>query len=82
MFSGAQQLVESFFVELSAQLKIRPDLAQVGRDLEDYGETFSGMVWLPLIGPWIERGRGATKILLELADKYLAGWRPKDFGDE
>jgi hypothetical protein len=20
--------------------------------------------------------------LLELADKYLAGWRPKDFGDD
>ena len=44
MFSGAQQLVESFFVELSAQLKIRPDLAQVGEDLEEYGEAFSGMV--------------------------------------
>lgn len=42
MFSGAQQPVESFFVELPAQLKIRPDLAQVGQDLEDYGETFSG----------------------------------------
>ena len=26
MFSGAQQLVESFFIELSAQLKLRPAL--------------------------------------------------------
>ena len=27
------------------------------------------------------RPEGADE-LLELADKYLAGWRPKDFGDE
>src|SRR5206468_5102130 len=45
MFSGAEQLVESFFVELAAQLKIRPGLAEVGKDLEDYGEIFSGMAW-------------------------------------
>jgi predicted KAP-like P-loop ATPase len=43
MFSGAKQLVESFFIELAAQLKIRPELAEVGKDLEDYGETFSGL---------------------------------------
>jgi predicted KAP-like P-loop ATPase len=63
MFSGAEQLVESFFIELAAQLKIRPDLANLGKDLEDYGDVFSGMAWLPLIGPWIERGRGAIKII-------------------
>lgn len=73
MFSGAQQLVESFFVELSAQLMIRPDLAQVGQDLEDYGETFSGMVWLPLIGPWIERGRQATKVLAKVLQRRKEG---------
>jgi predicted KAP-like P-loop ATPase len=55
MFSGAQQLVESFFFELSAQLKIRSDLAEVGKALEDYGEAFAGVAWLPLVGPWIER---------------------------
>lgn len=42
MFSGAEQLVDQFFIELTAQLKIRPGLAQVGRALEDYGEVFSG----------------------------------------
>ncbi len=67
MFSGAQQLVEIFFIELAAQLKIRPGLAEVAKDLENYGSMFSGMVWLPFIGPWIERGRGLTKIL----NKYL-----------
>jgi len=41
MFSGAAQLVESFFIELTAQLKIRPDLADVGKELENYGDLFS-----------------------------------------
>lgn len=63
MFSGAEQLVQSFFVELAAQLKVRPDLAAIGKGLEDYGEMFSGMAWLPLVGPWIERVRGVAKIL-------------------
>lgn len=73
MFSGAEQLVESFFVELSAQLKLRPGLAEVGKDLEDYGETFSGMSWLPLVGPWIERGRVATKILAKILQRRKEG---------
>ncbi len=67
MFSGAEQLVESFFVELSAELKLRPDLAEVGEDLASYGEAFAGLGWLPVVGPWIERGRGAAKVL----GKYL-----------
>lgn len=73
MFSGAEQLVESFFVELAAQLKVRPGLAEVGRDLEDYGETFSGLAWLPLVGPWIERGRGATRILGRILQRRKEG---------
>ncbi len=73
MFSGAQQLVESFFVELAAQLRLRPGLAEVGKDLEDYGETFSRMVWLPFVGPWIERGRGLTKILSKILQRRKEG---------
>jgi hypothetical protein len=73
MFSGAEQLVESFFVEVAAQLRIRPGLAEVGKDLEEYGEIFSGMAWLPLVGPWIERGRGATKILGKILQRRKQG---------
>ena len=62
MFSGTEQLVESFFIELSAELKVRPGLDDLGRSLEDYGEIFSGLSWLPLVGPWIERGRIATNL--------------------
>lgn len=66
MFSGAQQLVESFFVELASQLKLRRELADVGKGLEDYGEAFSGLAWLPF-GTWIERGR----LLLQGTGKSL-----------
>ena len=73
MFSGAQQLVESFFVELSAQLRVRPDLSEVAKDLEEYGEAFSGIAWLPLVGPWIERGRGATRVLAKALQRRKEG---------
>jgi len=73
MFSGAQQLVDSFFIELAAQLKIRPGLAEVGKDLEEYGETFSGMAWLPIVGPWLERAQGAAKILGKVLQRRKEG---------
>lgn len=80
MFSGAEQLVEAFFVELSAQLKLRPGLDDVGKTLEDYGEMFSGMGWLPVVGPWIERGRGAAQILAKILQRRkegVGGYRAK-----
>ena len=43
MFSGTAQLVESFFIELAAQLKIHSDLAEIGEKFEAYGEIFSGL---------------------------------------
>lgn len=73
MFSGLEQLTQSFFLELSAQLKLRPGLSDVGAKLDDYGEIFSGMGWLPLLGPWIERGRGAAKILAKVLQRRKEG---------
>lgn len=73
MFSGAEQLVESFFIELSAQLKVRAGFGEVGKLLEDYGESFSGLGWLPLVGPWIERGRTATKVIAKLLQRRKEG---------
>jgi predicted KAP-like P-loop ATPase len=73
MFSGAEQLVESFFIELAAQLRLRSDLADVGKALEDYGEMFSGMSWVPLIGPWIEGGRVASQLLGKLLQRRKEG---------
>ena len=73
MFSGAEQLVESFFTELSAQLKIRPGLEEIGKDIEEYGEAFSGLVWLPVLGPWIERGRSLSKIVSQFLQRRKEG---------
>src|SRR6266702_3551835 len=73
MFSGAEQLVESFFVELAAQLRIRKGLQDIGKNLEEYGEVFSGMAWVPFVGPWIERGRGLTKILSKILQRRKEG---------
>ena len=77
MFSGAEQLVESFFVEISVQLKLRPELAELGDNLENYGEIFSGMGWLPLVGPWIERSRAATNVLAKLLQRRKEGVRER-----
>ena len=73
MFSGAEQLVESFFIELAAQLKVRPELSEIAKDIEQYGESFSGLAWLPIVGPWIDRGRGAAKILSKILQRRKEG---------
>lgn len=68
MFSGAQQLVESFFAELSAQLRGRGDRCfdHLGKSFERYGEVFSGMGWLPLVGPWTDRMKLVFRTLAKL----------------
>jgi predicted KAP-like P-loop ATPase len=73
MFSGAQQLFESFFAELAAQLRLRPGLAEIGKDLEEYGETLSGFAWVPVVGPWIDRVRMAAKILTKALQRRKGG---------
>ncbi|HEX8696584.1 MAG TPA: P-loop NTPase fold protein, partial [Longimicrobium sp.] len=73
MFSGAEQLVESFFTELAAQLKLRPRFAEIAKNIEEYGEAFSGLAWLPIIGPWIERGKGASKLISEILQRRREG---------
>ena len=73
LFSGTDQLVESFFVEVSAQLKLRPGLLELGKALENYGELFSGMGSLPLVGPWIEGARTTTKIVARILQRRKEG---------
>ena len=59
MFSGTEQLVERFFTELSAELKLR-NLAKVGKAFEDYGEAFNGGagVMVKLLGRFLRRRHG------------------------
>ena len=63
MFSGTDHLVQLFFAELSVQLKLSRELADVGKVLEAYAELFSVMDWLPVVGPWVMRLQKAVKIL-------------------
>ena len=73
MFSGADQLVQAFFIELSSQLKLRPDLAEIGKLIEDYGEIFSGLGGLPLVGNWIEQGKAVTDTIAKLLQRRKQG---------
>jgi hypothetical protein len=70
MFSGAEQLVEAFFTELSAQLKLKPGrLGTIAGEIEAYGELLSPLSILPFVGSWIERIRGAGAALKKFQDR-------------
>lgn len=73
MFSGTEQLMQSFFSELSAQLRLWPDLNEIGEAIGTYGDLFSGMGWLPIVGPWIERGHKATEAISKVLQGYKEG---------
>jgi predicted KAP-like P-loop ATPase len=57
MFSGVDRLMDAFFSEVSAELKLLPQLSEAGKELEEYGELLSGFGWIPIVGPWAERAR-------------------------
>lgn len=67
MFSGTEQLVERFFAELSAQLKLR-NLKELGTALEEYGAVLTGR-----LGFWIK----LTGIFLRRRSRGLSGHREK-----
>lgn len=70
MFASTDQLVAAFFAEVSSQLKERrPRLEAIADGLADYGEAFSGLAWLPVVGTWIERGRLLTRGAARIAGR-------------
>jgi len=70
MFSGAEQLVEAFFTELSAQLKEKPGkLGIIAGEIEAYGELLSPLSFLPFIGSWIDRIRGAGSAIRKFQER-------------
>lgn len=65
MFSGTQQLVEHFFDELTAQLKIRPDLSnKIGKALDNYSDVFTGVARVATkgLGRFLQRKKKKTGI--------------------
>ena len=73
MFSGTSQLIERFFLELAAQMRLRKDIAEVGKELEQYGEMLAGLGWIPVLGPWLERVRVVLRFGSRIAPKKNGG---------
>lgn len=64
MFSGTAQLVESFFAELAAQLKVRGRrFARIGKLLARYGGVFSGLLSVVTGDPLVS---GIGKVLSKI----------------
>ncbi|MGV8966612.1 MAG: KAP family P-loop NTPase fold protein [Cellulomonas sp.] len=78
MFSGAEQLIDRFFIEVAAQLKLKPGLDETAKRVLEYGDAFAGLGWLPVVGTWIERGRliaGGAKKLLDRRNEGIGARR-------
>ncbi|MFI5697454.1 P-loop NTPase fold protein [Kribbella sp. NPDC051586] len=70
MFSGTEQLVESFFGELAAQLRLKGDkVSGIAKELESYGEIFSPISLIPVVGGWFDRARGVVTSVRKLQEK-------------
>lgn len=80
MFSGAQQLVDSFFVEIGAELKLKPGLEEIAEGIQDYGDDLSGLAWVPVLGPWVAGSWRLARFFSQMAKrrrKGLAGRRQR-----
>lgn len=73
MFSGANQLIDAFFIELSAQLKLIPKYAEIGQSLEEYGAMFSKLNSIPILGTWIEGISTGADILGKMLNRRKDG---------
>ena len=79
MFSGTEQLVDSFFRELSAQLQLKEGrLAAIASEVEAYGDLLSPVAdavtilsALPLAG-WLGRARNAASAVKRFQERRKA----------
>jgi hypothetical protein len=75
MFSGTEQLVNAFFVELAAQLKVKDGkkLAKIAGEIEAYGDLLNPLLTslavLPFVGGWIERVGKAAGAFRKFAER-------------
>jgi energy-coupling factor transporter ATP-binding protein EcfA2 len=71
MFSGAEQLIHTFFAELAAQLRLkRGRFEKLADDFDTYGDLLSPLTAIPLLGAWLDRVRGAGKALKKFKDSH------------
>ncbi len=70
MFSGTEHLVQSFFAELSVQLRFKPDLSDIGESLERYGEL---LAVVPFVGAWAARGVAISRAARRIRKRQHRG---------
>ena len=63
MFSGSEHLVEAFFSELTAHVRLKLDLDDIGKLLDKYGDYLFAA---PFVGSWAAR----LKLLLGMAGSW------------
>lgn len=74
LFSGSDQLLESFFLDVGAQFRDRgARLADLATDIEAYAEVVAPLKWLPIVGVWVERARSVTKAVKKAAERRRGG---------
>ena len=74
MFSGTDELLQSFFIEVGAQFRGQGDrLADLANDIERYGEVVAPLRLLPVIGVWIERARTVAAGLKKALERRKGG---------
>ncbi|MBQ1054496.1 AAA family ATPase [Micromonospora sp. C32] len=70
MFSGTDELVQTFFRELAAQMRLKdPKVAAIAESVNTYADLLSPVEALPLVGAWFSRFRGAAKVVAEYQEK-------------
>ncbi|WP_406083576.1 KAP family NTPase [Micromonospora zamorensis] len=66
MFSGTDELVQTFFRELAAQMRLKdPKVAAIAESVNTYADLLSPVEALPVFGAWFSRFRGAAKVIAE-----------------
>ena len=70
IFSGSDELVQSFFRELAAQMRLKGDrLAEIASTVDAYSDLLSPVSAIPFIGAWFDRFRGAAKAIKDIQEK-------------
>jgi hypothetical protein len=70
MFSGSDQLMESFFNEMAGQLRLKGKRFETIADaLDSYSQLLTPFMGLPLVGVWLARFRSASGYVKKVTDE-------------
>lgn len=70
MFSGAEQLIESFFNEMAGQLRLKDKrFHAIADSLDSYAQLLTPFMGLPFVGVWLARFRSASGYIKKVSDE-------------